>query len=160
MTAMTVENLSKTYRYHQREPGLGGSVRSLFHRQSLERVAVDRISFGIESGEIVGFLGPNGAGKTTTLKMLCGLLFPSAGQVSVLGFTPFQRQAAFLERIALVMGQKTMLAWDIPAMETLLLQREMYGLSDAEFKASLAELTELLDVGSLLGVQVRKLSLG
>ncbi len=160
MTAMTVENLSKTYRHHQREPGLGGSVRSLFRRQSLERVAVDRVSFSIEAGEIVGFLGPNGAGKTTTLKMLCGLLFPSAGQVSVLGFTPFQRQAAFLERIALVMGQKTMLAWDIPAMETLLLQRDMYGLSRAEFKASLGELTELLDVGPLLQVQVRKLSLG
>jgi ABC-2 type transport system ATP-binding protein len=160
MTAITVENLSKTYRYHQREPGLGGSVRSLFRRQSLERVAVDRVTFSIESGEIVGFLGPNGAGKTTTLKMLCGLLFPTVGRVSVLGFTPFQRQPAFLQRIALVMGQKTMLAWDIPAMETLLLQREMYGLSSAAFQASLEELTELLEVEDLLRVQVRKLSLG
>src|SRR3978361_683615 len=86
MTAMTVENLSKTYRYHQREPGPGGSVRSRLRRQRLERMAVDRVTFSIDLGEIVGFLGPNGAGKTTTLKMLCGLLFPTTGAVRVGGF--------------------------------------------------------------------------
>jgi ABC-2 type transport system ATP-binding protein len=160
MPAIDVHELTKTFRYHQKEPGLRGSLRSLVHRETLERVAVDAVSFRIDRGEIVGFLGPNGAGKTTTLKMLCGLLFPTSGSVSVLGYTPFKRQPAFLERIALVMGQKTMLAWDIPAMETLLLQREMYGMSGPAFDASLSELSEMLDVQHLLRVQVRKLSLG
>jgi len=158
--AIEVDNLSKTFRFHHKEPGVRGSLRSLFHREKLERVAVDAVSFCIERGEIVGFLGPNGAGKTTTLKMLCGLLFPTSGSAQVLGHTPFRREAAFLERIALVMGQKTMLTWDIPAMETFLLQREMYGMSEPVFEASLDELATMLDVEHLLRVQVRKLSLG
>jgi len=141
MPAVEVDRLSKTFRFHHKEPGLRGSLRSLYHRETLERIAVDAVSFCIEQGEIVGFLGPNGAGKTTTLKMLCGLLFPTSG-------------------IALVMGQKTMRTWDIPAMETFLLQREMYGMSEPMFEASLDELATMLDVEHLLRVQVRKLSLG
>ena len=160
MPAIVAEHLGKTYQYHHKEPGLGGSLRSLLRRQTLERRAVDDVSFQIESGEIVGFLGPNGAGKTTTLKMLCGLLYPSAGATSVLGYTPSRRQHAFLSRIALVMGQKNMLAWDLPAMETLLLHKEIYSLPDAEFRRSVDELAEMLDVGQHLRVQVRKLSLG
>ncbi len=160
MPAVEVDRLSKTFRFHHKEPGLRGSLRSLYHRETLERIAVDAVSFCIEQGEIVGFLGPNGAGKTTTLKMLCGLLLPTAGSTRVLGHTPFRREAAFLERVALVMGQKTMLTWDIPAMETFLLQREMYGMSGPAFTASLKELADMLDVGHLLRVQVRKLSLG
>jgi ABC-2 type transport system ATP-binding protein len=160
MPAVEVHRLSKTFRFHHKEPGLRGSLRSLFHRETLERLAVDAVSFCIEQGEIVGFLGPNGAGKTTTLKMLCGLLLPTSGSARVLGYTPFRRDAAFLESIALVMGQKTMLTWDIPAMETFLLQREMYGMSGPAFRASLEELATMLDVTHLLRVQVRKLSLG
>src|SRR5947209_11498357 len=160
MAAIDVDHLTKTFRYHHKDPGLRGSLRSLCHREMLERVAVDAVSFRIEPGEIVGFLGPNGAGKTTTLKMLCGLLFPTSGNTQVLGYTPFRREPAFLERIALVMGQKTMLAWDIPAMETFLLQREMYGMSGPAFNVSLEELSGMLEVQHLLRVQVRKLSLG
>jgi ABC-2 type transport system ATP-binding protein len=158
--AVTATDLAKTYRFHRKEPGLRGSVRSLFRRESLETHAVAGVTFQIAPGEVVGFLGPNGAGKTTTLKMLCGLLYPTGGEATVLGYTPARREAALLRRIALVMGQKNMLMWDIPALETLLLHREMYDLPDAQFRRSVAELAELLEVEHLLRVQVRKLSLG
>ena len=158
--AIAVTHLAKTYRYHRKEPGLRGSLASLLRRKTLETRAVDGISFTIQPGEIVGFLGPNGAGKTTTLKMLCGLLNPSGGSATVLGYTPARREPAFLRRIALVMGQKNMLWWDIPAMETLLMHKEMYRLADADFRRTVDDLADLLEVGHLLRVQVRKLSLG
>jgi ABC-2 type transport system ATP-binding protein len=160
LSAITVSNLVKVYRYHRKEPGLRGSLRALFGRKNLETRAVDGISFSIEPGEVVGFLGPNGAGKTTTLKMLCGLLFPSGGSATVLDHTPFRRDPAFLRQIALVMGQKNMLWWDIPAMDSLLLHQEMYRIPEAQFRRTVAELGELLEVSDLLHVQVRKLSLG
>jgi len=160
MPAITVDNLSKTYRYHRKVPGLRGSIVGLLRRQMLETQAVAEISFVIEAGEIVGFLGPNGAGKTTTLKMLCGLLYPSGGQARVLGHTPARREAAFLRQISLVMGQKTMLVWDLPAIETLLLHKEMYSISEADFQHNVRQLAEILEVTELLRVQVRKLSLG
>ena len=160
MPAIDVVDLAKTYRYHRKEPGLLGSVKSLLRRETLEKRAVGGISFAIEQGEIVGFLGPNGAGKTTTLKMLCGLLYPSGGAATVLGFTPSQREHAYLRQISLVMGQKNMLWWDLPAMETLLLHKEMYSLQDVDFCRIVDELAGLLDVRDLLRVQVRKLSLG
>lgn len=153
-------NLSKIYHYHQKAPGLRGSLTSLLRRQTLEKVAVAGVSFAIEAGEVVGFLGANGAGKTTTLKMLCGLLFPSDGTAGVLGHTPSRREPAFLRRISLVMGQKNMLWWDLPAMETLLLHKEMYALPERQFRRTVDELAAMLDVGPLLGIQVRKLSLG
>ncbi|HEX5501629.1 MAG TPA: ATP-binding cassette domain-containing protein, partial [Thermomicrobiales bacterium] len=109
MAAIEVVDLAKTYRYHRKEPGLRGSVASLVRRATLETRAVAGVSFAIAAGEVVGFLGPNGAGKTTTLKMLCGLLYPSGGGATVLGHTPARREATFLRRIALVMGQKNML---------------------------------------------------
>jgi len=159
-TVVSVVDLAKTYRYHRKEPGVRGSLRSLVRRRMLETHAVEGVSFRIEAGDVVGFLGPNGAGKTTTLKMLCGLLYPSAGSVSVLGHTPNRREPAYLRRIALVMGQKNMLWWDIPAMETLLLHKEMYDLPERQFRRGVDELADLLGVASLLRVQVRKLSLG
>jgi ABC-2 type transport system ATP-binding protein len=158
--AIEVVGLTKTYRYHQKAPGLRGSLASLLRRQTLEKTAVAGVSFRIQTGEVVGFLGANGAGKTTTLKMLCGLLYPSGGSALVLGHTPSRREPAFLRRISLVMGQKNMLWWDIPAMETLLLHREMYGIPAAQFRRTVDELAALLDVEQLLRVQVRKLSLG
>jgi ABC-2 type transport system ATP-binding protein len=153
-------DLARTYRYHRKEPGLAGSLRSLLRRQTLETRAVDGITFAIEAGEMVGFLGPNGAGKTTTLKMLSGLLHPTRGKAVVLGHTPARREPAYLRRISLVMGQKTMLWWDLPAIETLLLHQEMYALPEARFRRTMAELARMLEVEDLLRVQVRKLSLG
>ncbi|MCO5218211.1 MAG: ATP-binding cassette domain-containing protein [Thermomicrobiales bacterium] len=121
---------------------------------------MNAISFEIRPGEVVGFLGPNGAGKTTTLKMLSGLLYPTSGELSVLGHIPQKREARYLRRISLVMGQKTMLWWDVTTMDTLLLHKDMYAIPDDTFRESVDELTQLLDVADLLHVQVRKLSLG
>ncbi len=137
-----------------------GSVRSLFARKYTAVKAVDDISFNLQEGELVGFIGPNGAGKTTTLKMLSGLLYPTGGKISVLGFTPFARDGAFLRQISLVMGQKNQLWWDLPAVETFALNKEIYEVPDDVYKKTLADLVELLDVSKLLSVQVRKLSLG
>jgi len=153
-------DLTKTYAFHRQEPGVVGALRSLVRRRTETRLAVDRIGFAVRPGEVVGLLGPNGAGKTTTLKMLAGLLYPSSGELAVLGFTPHRRQAVYLRRIALVMGQKTMLWWDVPTMDSLLLHKDMYALDDDTFRASVSELAELLDLTDLLNVQVRKLSLG
>jgi len=121
---------------------------------------VDGISFTIKKGELIGFIGPNGAGKTTTLKCLSGLLYPTAGKVDVLGFEPWQRKPELQRQFALVMGQKNQLWWDLPPMETFLLNKEIYEISDEDFQRTLKELTSLLEVDKLLGIQVRKLSLG
>ncbi|KKU95811.1 MAG: ABC transporter related protein [Candidatus Gottesmanbacteria bacterium GW2011_GWA1_48_13] len=137
-----------------------GSIKSLVSRKYESVKAVDDISFDIAAGELVGFIGPNGAGKTTTLKCLSGLLWPTQGSVSVLGYTPFERKTAFLKQIALVMGQKNQLWWDLPAAETFLLNKEIYEIADDEYKKTRNELVDLLEVEHLLKIQVRKLSLG
>jgi ABC-2 type transport system ATP-binding protein len=157
---IAARDLTKTYTFHQQRAGLGGAIKSLVKRRYETRLAVDRITFSIGRGEVVGLLGPNGAGKTTTLKMLSGLLYVTSGEVEVLGFTPSDRKHDYLRRIALVMGQKTMLWWDVPAMESLLLHKEMYGLDADEFERNVSELAQLLEVQDLLNVQVRKVSLG
>ncbi len=157
---ITVSHLKKFYQVHQKEPGFLGSIASLVHRKYQTVQAVNDISFDIKEGELVGFIGPNGAGKTTTLKCLSGLLYPTSGFVSILGFTPFERKNKFLKQIALVMGQKNQLWWDLPAQETFLLNKEIYEISDDQYTKTLSELVELLEVGDLLKVQVRKLSLG
>lgn len=137
-----------------------GSLRSLCKRTYTITNAIKDISFTIEEGDLVGFIGPNGAGKTTTLKCLSGLLFPSSGTIEVLGYTPFDRTHEYLKKIALVMGQKNQLWWDLPAIETFRLNKEIYGIDDKKFKKTLDTLVELLNVSSLLFTQVRKLSLG
>jgi ABC-2 type transport system ATP-binding protein len=155
-----VENLVKHYRVTKREGGFGKSLRAFFKRQHETVKAVDGIGFTIPKGEIVGFLGPNGAGKTTTLKMLAGLLYPTSGRVSVAGFTPQERRRPFLSTIAMVLGQKQQLIWDLPPADTFLLNKEIYGVSDADYKERVGELTEMLDLGALVTRQARKLSLG
>lgn len=157
---ISLSHLRKHYQVYQKEPGILGSLRSLYARKYETVKAVDDVTFDISEGELVGFIGPNGAGKTTTLKCLSGLLYPTSGTVTVLGFTPFERKNAFLKEIALVMGQKNQLWWDLPAAETFLLNKEIYEVPDDQYKRTLSELVELLEVGELLKVQVRKLSLG
>ena len=154
------KHLSKSFDYYKKELGLRNSLKNLFHREKLSKEAVNDISFAVEAGEMVGFLGPNGAGKTTTLKMLSGILHPTNGQASVLGYVPWQRKKAFKMQFAIVMGQKNQLWWDLPANESLYLNKCIYEIDDRDYRATLAELTELLDVKDLMGVQVRRLSLG
>lgn len=158
--AVKVEQLVKHFRVHQRDAGLAAGVRSFFRRQYVDVRAVDGVSFSIDPGEMVGFLGPNGAGKTTTLKCLSGLLHPTAGSAAVLGFVPHQRRPEFLRSFALVMGQRNQLFWDLPAMETFLVNQAIYRIPEPEFRVSLDELVELLDLASYLGKPVRSLSLG
>lgn len=155
-----VVNLSRHFTITKKESGIVGSLKSFLHPQKELKKAVDNISFEIPQGQIVGFIGPNGAGKTTTLKCLSGLMYPTLGQISVLGFTPFARKHEFLRQISLIMGQKSQLWWDLPARETFLLHKEIYQVSDKSFKKNLDELIELLGVEKLMDVQVRKLSLG
>jgi len=155
-----VHELTKVYRVPLREPGLRGSIRSLWHREHKEVRAVDRIQFQVQPGERVGFLGSNGAGKTTTLKMLTGLLHPTSGRCSVLGWQPQQRKREFLRSITLVMGQKQQLIWDLPAIETFQLNRAMFDIPSHQFQDTLQELTRLLALDEFLQRPVRNLSLG
>ena len=155
-----VESLARVYRHIRREAGIWGAVKSFVHRQTVEIGAVKGLDFEIAPGEFVGFIGPNGAGKTTTLKMLSGVLHPSAGQARVLGYTPHKRDHEFLRQIAFVMGQKGTLFWELPAMEMFLLTRDIYEIPAADFDRSLEMLTRLLDASEFLDMQVRLLSLG
>lgn len=157
---ISVKNLSKHFKVYKKQPGLWGSIKSLWHREYETVKAVDGISFEITEGEIVGFIGMNGAGKTTTLKMLSGLLYPTTGTPSVLGYNPWERKAAFQKQFALVMGQKNQLWWDLPAIETFHLNKAIYEIPDEQFEKTLNKLVTLLDVADIIQVQVRKLSLG
>ncbi len=155
-----VENLRKHYSVHRRPPGLLAAFRSVVHRPTETVKAVDGISFSIAAGERVGFLGPNGAGKTTTLKVLSGLLYPTSGTALVADRVPFRREAEFLRQITLVMGQKQQLLWDLPPLETFELNRALYEIPRAQYRETLGELTELLDLERVSKVPTRQLSLG
>ena len=160
MTIISVKNLTKIYPVAIKQPGLSGTFSHFFNRRYREIKAVENVSFTINSGEIVGFLGPNGAGKTTTLKMLTGLIHPTQGEVRVAGYIPFRRQASFLRKISLVMGQKQQLLWDLPALDSLRINATVYQIPESEFKQRLGELTEMLSLQGKLTQAVRKLSLG
>ncbi|MDF2858607.1 MAG: multidrug transporter ATP-binding protein [Neobacillus sp.] len=160
LVMIKVENLSKHFSYYKKEVGLMNSVKNLFSRELLIKKAVDNISFEIEEGEIVGFLGPNGAGKTTTLKMLSGILHPTAGEAKISGFVPWERKKDYKKMFSIIMGQKNQLWWDLPANESLYLNKCIYEINDKDFNDILLDLTDMLDVKEQLGIQVRRLSLG
>ena len=155
-----VDRLQKIFKVPEREAGLRAAAKGLIRRKHREVRAVDSISFVLEKGEIVGFLGPNGAGKTTTLKMLSGLLYPTKGIASVLGFEPSKRQKDFLSQITLVMGQRNQLSWDIPALDSYELNRAVYQIPRDQFQQTLDEMIDLLELGELIHKPVRNLSLG
>jgi ABC-2 type transport system ATP-binding protein len=159
-SAIEVTNLRKVYTVPEREAGLQAALRSLIRPRVREVEAVAGVSFQIAPGEIVGFLGPNGAGKTTTLKMLAGLLHPTSGEARVLGYVPHRRERAFLSQMTLVMGNRNQLQWDLPAADSFELQRAIYHIPPAEFRATRDEFIEMMEVGSLISKPVRNLSLG
>ena len=160
MSAIEASGLTKVYRTYRKESGLRGSLKGLIKRKYDETRAADDVSFTIEEGELVGFLGPNGAGKTTVLKMLSGLLNPSAGRARVLGFVPWERRNELKRQFSLLMGQKNALWWDLPAQESLELNRAIYGIDRGRFMKVVGGLSELLEVRDKMNVMVRELSLG
>jgi len=160
MSAIEAHNLTKVYRTYRKEHGLWGSIKGLVRRRHDETRAADKVSFRIDEGEFVGFLGPNGAGKTTVLKMLSGLLNPTSGDARVLGFVPWERRNEMKRQFSLLMGQKNALWWDLPAQESLELNRAIYGIDRARFNKVVGGLSELLEVQDKMNVMVRELSLG
>lgn len=160
MSAIEARELTKIYRTYRKERGLWGAIKGLVRRRYDETRAADQVSFQIEEGEFVGFLGPNGAGKTTVLKMLSGLLNPTSGDARVLGFVPWERRNEMKRQFSLLMGQKNALWWDLPAQESLELNRAIYGIDRARFAKVVGGLSELLEVQDKMNVMVRELSLG
>jgi len=157
---LSAHDLAKHFKVPTRDPGLKAATRSLFRRKYRTVKAVDGISFSIQPGEVVGFLGPNGAGKTTTLKMLSGLLYPTSGELQVLGYEPSRRSKDFLTQITLVMGNRNQLSWDLPASDSYDLQRAIYGVPHDQYRRTLDEFIELLELRDLVDKPVRNLSLG
>lgn len=160
MAIIEVKDLVRIYKVSRKEEGLRGSLKGLFLGDKEDKVAVNRVSFEIEEGKMVGLIGPNGAGKTTILKMLSGLLYPSAGSIQIMGLTPWKRTKEFQRNLTFILGQKQQLWWDLPAIESFSLNKEIYGVPDNAYKQILDELIELMDVGDLVNTQVRNLSLG
>jgi len=160
MIVIKTNNLSKQFRVYEKPAGLIGSIKSLFKNDFKDIHAVENINLEIHEGEIVGFLGPNGAGKTTTLKMLSGLLFPTNGDATVLGYVPWKRPVEFRKAFSLVMGQKSQLWWDLPAADSFELHKEIYSIEPSKFKKNVGDLTEIFQVSNLLNKPVRELSLG
>src|SRR5436305_7079768 len=160
MATIEARDLTKVYRTYRKESGLRGAIKGLFYRRYDATRAADRVTFQIEEGEFVGFLGPNGAGKTTVLKMLSGLLSPTSGDARVLGFVPWERRNEMKRQFSLLMGQKNALWWDLPAQESLELNRAIYGIDRGRFSKVVGGLAELLEVTHKMNVMVRELSLG
>ncbi|HEY5683917.1 MAG TPA: ATP-binding cassette domain-containing protein [Acidimicrobiia bacterium] len=160
MPTVKVDGLSKTFKVPVREEGFVNSIKSLFHREYRQVEAVRAVDFSLEAGEVVGFLGPNGAGKTTTLKMLSGLLFPTAGNADVIGYRPSDRNPDFLTKVALVMGNRNSLQWDLPVADSLDVRKAMYRIPEADYRRRREQYVELLGVEDLLTKPVRNLSLG
>lgn len=152
-----VKNLTKIYKVYRKT---GNLINDIFFRKYEDILALDNVSFEIGKNELVGFIGPNGAGKTTTLKILSGILYPTSGKVSVLGFFPFDKKEAFLKKISFVMGQRNQLIWDLPAIDTFLLNKEIYELDEKKFKKNLQKLTAIFSAEELIQKPVKMLSLG
>ncbi len=160
MNAITVRNLEKEYKTHKRKPGLVNAFKSLFRRDYVVKRALKGISFEVGQGEILGLIGPNGAGKSTTIKALSGVIYPTSGVVDVLGYVPWKERIKYVANIGVVLGQKPQLYWDIPAIDTFYLHKELYGIPDREFRERLAHMTRLLEIEDIQKTPVRDLSLG
>ncbi|MBO5529887.1 MAG: ATP-binding cassette domain-containing protein [Bacilli bacterium] len=160
MSYIVVDGISKTFKVSKRSSGLRSALKSFFKRDYVYVDAVKDISFSIEKGEIVGYIGPNGAGKSTTIKMLSGILLPTAGNIKVNGFNPFKDRRKYVSNIGVVFGQRSQLAWDIPAEDTFDLLKDIYKLSDEKYQKNKKELIKLLNIEEIIKKPVRSLSLG
>ncbi len=154
------QGLTKIFKIIEKEDGLKGTFKALFKRKTVEKTALSDFNFQVEQGEFVGLIGPNGAGKTTLVKLLCGIIQPTCGRVQVLGFTPGKLKDDFKRSFAVVMGQKSQLWWDLPASDTFLLNKEIYGIPDSVYQENIAYFSGIFDVKGLLSTPVRNLSLG
>lgn len=160
MSYIVVDGISKTFKVSKRSSGMKAALKSFFKRNYVYVDAVKDISFSIEKGEIVGYIGPNGAGKSTTIKMLSGILLPTAGNIKVNGFNPFKDRKKYVSNIGVVFGQRSQLAWDIPAEDTFDLLRDIYKLDDKKYQKNKEELVKLLNIEEIIKKPVRTLSLG
>ena len=160
MPQIEARQLTKNFRSAVKGPGVAGALYHLFAPRHEDKLAVDRLDLTIEAGETVAYVGPNGAGKSTTIKMLTGILVPSGGEVSVNGLVPHRRRIQNASGIGVVFGQRTQLWWDLSVRDSLELQRKIYGVSDADYRATLARFTEMLGLGEFLHLTARKVSLG
>ena len=160
MAIIEVDNLFKKYKISEKQHGIFGYIKHLFHPKYKEQTAVNNISFNIEEGQLVGYIGENGAGKSTTIKMLTGLLTPTSGKVVVNGIIPNENRIKNNKQIGAVFGQKTQLWWDLPVIESFKLIKKMYDIPDGEYRKNLKKFTEILDLEELLEKQVKNLSLG
>ena len=154
------ENLTKVYKIPEKDPGVVGAVKALFRPRFKSKSAVTDVSFIVEPGEIVGYIGVNGAGKSTTIKMLTGILVPTAGQVRVFGRNPHRDRVANARDIGVVFGQRTQLWWDLALMESLTMVGRIYEVPDVRFRQLIGEFTETLDLKELLKIPIRNMSLG
>lgn len=160
MNIIYTKNLNKTYTRFEKEEGLRGSIKSLFRRKKILKTAVNDFDLDINEGEFIGLIGPNGAGKTTLMKMLTGIISPTSGEISILGYVPGEQKNAYKKQFAIVMGQKSQLFQDISASDTFLLLKEIYDIPASEYRKNLSYFIELFDIKNYLNVQVRTLSLG
>lgn len=160
VNAINVNNLTKIYRQKQREPGILKAMRSLLREEYIYKTAVENINFSVGEGEIVGLLGPNGAGKTTVLKILSGILYPTEGNIEVVGHIPCLREDEFKKKVSLIAGQKSQMLWDLPAIDTLLWLKEIYDIKKETFRETIEKLVCIFEAKDLLNLQVRRMSLG
>ncbi len=157
---ITVENLTKRYETYKRGSGFKDSVKTLFHREKVPVIAVNQVSFTVEEGDIIGILGPNGAGKSTTIKMLTGTLYPSDGNISVMGYNPTKNRKAYVQQIGAVFGQKSQLVWDIPPVDSFRMNKAIYGISEKDYEERLNLMSKLFNVEDFITRPTRVLSLG
>lgn len=160
MQVINTKGLTKIYEIFEKEEGLKGSIYNLFSKKKVKKIAIKDFDLEIEEGEFIGLIGPNGAGKTTLIKMLTGIIYPTSGEVSVLGYNPSEGKDSFKKEFAVVMGQKSQLWWDLPSIDSFRLNKEIYGIPDKEYENKLSYFIQLLHIEELLKVQVRNLSLG